>query len=112
LGSGIQWEYRLSDGRALWHENLADHCPSSPVIGFDKATLRRPNPTGVLTCLWQEGEVNGPFNALQIGDGILLLFIKICQNTPQLCWGDEWPTLSPGACLREAASAKAGERVG
>ncbi len=17
--------------------------------------------------------------------------IKICQNTPQLCWGDEWP---------------------
>jgi hypothetical protein len=39
-----------------------------------------------------------------------LNFIKICQNTPQLCWGDEWPTLSPGACLREAASAKAGER--
>jgi hypothetical protein len=38
-------------------------------------------------------------------------FIKICENTPQLCWGDEWPTLSPGACLREAASAKAGERV-
>jgi hypothetical protein len=25
-----------------------------------------------------------------------LNFIKICQNTPQLCWGDEWPTLSPG----------------
>jgi hypothetical protein len=24
------------------------------------------------------------------------LFIKIFQNTPQLCWGDEWPTLSPG----------------
>ena len=23
-------------------------------------------------------------------------FIKMCQNTPQLCWGDEWPTLSPG----------------
>jgi len=22
-------------------------------------------------------------------------FIKIFQNTPQLCWGDEWPTLSP-----------------
>jgi hypothetical protein len=22
-------------------------------------------------------------------------FIKICQNTPQLCWGDEWPPLSP-----------------
>ena len=23
--------------------------------------------------------------------------IKICQNTPQLCWGDEWHyTLSPG----------------
>ncbi len=21
----------------------------------------------------------------------ILLFIKICQNTPQLCWGDEWP---------------------
>ncbi len=20
-----------------------------------------------------------------------LNFIKICQNTPQLCWGDEWP---------------------
>jgi len=26
----------------------------------------------------------------------LLPFIKICQNTPQLCWEDEWPTLSPG----------------
>jgi len=25
-----------------------------------------------------------------------LWFIKIFQNTPQLCWGDEWPTLSPG----------------
>jgi len=25
-----------------------------------------------------------------------MIFIKICQNTPQLCWGDEWPTLSPG----------------
>ena len=24
------------------------------------------------------------------------VFIKICQNTLQLCWGDEWPTLSPG----------------
>ena len=23
-------------------------------------------------------------------------FIKICQNTPQLCWGDEWLPLSPG----------------
>ena len=23
-------------------------------------------------------------------------FIKICQNTPQFCWGDEWPPLSPG----------------
>ena len=23
-------------------------------------------------------------------------FIKMCQNTPQLCWGDEWPSLSPG----------------
>ena len=23
-------------------------------------------------------------------------FIKMCQNTLQLCWGDEWPTLSPG----------------
>jgi len=41
----------------------------------------------------------------------LYQFIKIFQNTPQLCWGDEWPTLSPGACLREAASAKAGERA-
>jgi len=20
----------------------------------------------------------------------------MCQNTPQLCWGDEWPSLSPG----------------
>ena len=23
-----------------------------------------------------------------------LSFIKMCQNTLQLCWGDEWPTLS------------------
>ena len=23
-------------------------------------------------------------------------FIKMRQNTPQLCWGDEWPALSPG----------------
>ena len=20
----------------------------------------------------------------------------MCQNTPQLCWGDEWPPFSPG----------------
>jgi len=26
-------------------------------------------------------------------------FIKICQNTPQLCWGDEWPSLYPGDCV-------------
>jgi len=26
----------------------------------------------------------------------LFTFIKICQNTPQLCWGDEWLPLSPG----------------
>jgi len=26
----------------------------------------------------------------------VMKFIKICQSTPQLCWGDEWPTLSPG----------------
>jgi len=25
-----------------------------------------------------------------------LNFIKICHSSPQLCWGDEWPTLSPG----------------
>jgi hypothetical protein len=25
-----------------------------------------------------------------------VLFIKMCQNTPQLCWGDEWHSLSPG----------------
>jgi len=25
-----------------------------------------------------------------------IIFIKMCQNTPQLCWGDEWPPLSPG----------------
>ena len=24
------------------------------------------------------------------------IFIKMCQNTPQLCWVDEWPILSPG----------------
>jgi hypothetical protein len=23
-------------------------------------------------------------------------FIKMRQNTPQLCWGDEWLPLSPG----------------
>jgi hypothetical protein len=28
--------------------------------------------------------------------GLFGQFIKMCQNTPQLCWGDEWPTLSPG----------------
>ena len=27
-------------------------------------------------------------------------FIKICQNTPQLCWGDEWLTLSPPRLCR------------
>ena len=27
---------------------------------------------------------------------MIRIFIKICQNNPQLCWGDEWPTLSPG----------------
>jgi hypothetical protein len=29
-----------------------------------------------------------------------VIFIKICQNTPQLCWGDEWPTLSWGERVR------------
>ena len=33
------------------------------------------------------------------------------EYPPALLGGGEWPTLSPGACLREAASAKAGERV-
>ena len=28
--------------------------------------------------------------------GRLRAFIKIFQNTPQLCWGDEWPTRPPG----------------
>jgi hypothetical protein len=28
--------------------------------------------------------------------GVDFKFIKIFQNTPQLCWGDEWSTLSPG----------------
>ena len=27
-------------------------------------------------------------------------FIKVCQNTPKLCWGDEWPTLSSGGHKR------------
>jgi hypothetical protein len=31
---------------------------------------------------------------------ILIPFIKIFQNTPQLCWGDEWPPLSPGGHKR------------
>jgi len=31
-------------------------------------------------------------------------FIKICQNTPQLCWEDEWPTLSPGGLRPGRAS--------
>jgi len=34
-------------------------------------------------------------NAINLLDGLDGLaagtsFIKICQNTPQLCWGDEW----------------------
>jgi hypothetical protein len=28
-----------------------------------------------------------------------LSFIKMCQNTSQLYWGDEWSTLSPGDCV-------------
>jgi len=31
-----------------------------------------------------------------MGRGKISKFIEICPNTPQLCWGDEWPTLSPG----------------
>jgi hypothetical protein len=30
------------------------------------------------------------------GEKVLEGFFKMCQITPQLCWGDEWPTLSPG----------------
>jgi len=41
----------------------------------------------------------------------LITLSKYARIPPQLCWEDEWPTLSPGACLRVAASAKAGERV-
>ena len=28
----------------------------------------------------------------------------MCQNTPQLCWKDEWPTLSPGRQPGRASS--------
>jgi hypothetical protein len=45
------------------------------------------------------------------GTPYMRYYLRICQNTPQLRWGDERLSLSPGACLREAASAKAGERV-
>ena len=34
-----------------------------------------------------------------------LEFIKIFQNTPQLCWGDGWPTLSPGRLCRNEGNA-------
>jgi hypothetical protein len=27
-------------------------------------------------------------------------FIKTCQNTPQLCWGDEWPPSPLGERVR------------
>ena len=33
-------------------------------------------------------------------NGCILNFFKIFQNTPQLCWRDEWPTLSPGRLCR------------
>jgi len=28
----------------------------------------------------------------------------MCQNTPHLCWGDEWPPLSPGGLRPGRAS--------
>ena len=41
--------------------------------------------------------VRGVIEQNLFGDGKCLFeFIKICQNTPQLCWGDEWLPLSPG----------------
>ena len=33
---------------------------------------------------------------LHTKEEVISNFIKMCQNTPQLCWGDEWPPLSPG----------------
>jgi len=39
----------------------------------------------------------------------LRYFIKIFQNTSQLCWGDEWPTLSPGRQPGRASGPEGGE---
>ena len=39
-------------------------------------------------------------------------FIKICQNTPQLCWGDEWPPLSPGRQPGRASGPEGGRGLG
>jgi len=40
---------------------------------------------------WYSGPVDLLDKIMSMG-----YFIKMCQNTPQLCWGDEWPSLSPG----------------
>jgi hypothetical protein len=36
-----------------------------------------------------------------------VIFLKICQNTPQLCWGDEWLPSPLGGCV---VIASGGER--
>jgi len=39
-------------------------------------------------------------------------FIKICQNTPQLGWWDEWPPLSPGRQPGRASGPEGGRGLG
>jgi len=52
--------------------------------------IAEPVPNKVRNLRVCHGFASQPFHSSQ------RQFIKICQNTPQLCWGDEWPPLSPG----------------
>jgi len=40
----------------------------------------------------------GIYLVLGIKDDLVILS-KYARIAPQLCWGDEWPTLSPGDCV-------------
>ena len=87
---------------------LNEHTASTVItkLGLDNPdhqyTVRRmlgqvkveyPRNTNLILLKVQDTSKDG---AAQIANAWASAFIKMCQNTPQLCWGDEWPTLSPG----------------
>jgi hypothetical protein len=62
----------------------------APRILLDLLSLRLPFLTGS-TGRYNLIEIDRDLKKNQIAEKGIPVLIKTCQNTPQLCWGDEWP---------------------